>query len=184
MRVAPGLTVRKHRIRNRSDRSRNAASSSRTSFACIIFFLDFTSDFGEQRVIDLAVFFSRDDCSGPAAGGGVVVALEGERHGLGIAGEAPLDRLPEQRLLGGQLLGVRDFAAKPTLHQAEDDGLLVPAGLLAALRAPGFTPPPGMRLRRLLEADLGFFGRRVVGVRTFRDFGAADLEWDRGGARL
>ena len=85
--MAPGLTVRKHLIRNRSNRSRNAASSSRTSFACIIFFLDFTSDFGAQRVIDLVVFFSRDGRPCPAAGGGVVVALEGERHGFGIAGE-------------------------------------------------------------------------------------------------
>src|SRR6266478_7206354 len=184
MKMAPGLTVRKHRIRNRSNRSRDAASSSRTSFACIIFFLDFTSDFGAQRVIDLAVFFSRDDRPGPAAGGGVVVALEGESHGPGIAGEALLDRLPEQRLLGGQLLGVRDFAAKPTLHQADDDGLLVSAALLAALRVPGFTLLPGVRLRRLLEADVGLFGRRVVGARAFRDLGAADLGCERGGGRL
>src|SRR5262249_17638240 len=163
------------RIRNRSNRSRIAASSSRTSFGCIIFFLDFTSDFGAQRVINLAVFFSRDDRPGPAAGSGVVVTLEGERHGLGIAGETLLDRLPEQRLLGGQLLGVGDFAAKPTLHQADDDGPLVPAALLAALRVPGLALLPGMRLRRLLEADLGLLGSRVVGAQTFSDFGAADL---------
>src|SRR5256884_8007277 len=184
MKMAPGLTVRKHRISNRSYRSLNAASSSRTSFACIIFFLDFTSDFGAQRVIDLAVFFSRDDWPGPAAGGGVVVALEGESHGPGIAGEALLDRLPEQRLLGGQLLGVRDFAAKPTLHQSDNDGLLVPAALLAALRVPGFTLLPGMRLRRLLEPDLGLSGRGVVGARAFRELDAADVECDQGGGRL
>src|SRR5437899_11439363 len=184
MKMAPGLTVRKHRIRNRSNRSRKAASSSRISFGCIIFFLDFTSDFGAQRVIDLAVFFSRDDRPVPAAGGGVVVALEGESHGPGIAGEALLDRLPEQRLLGGQLFGIRDFAAKPTLHQADDDGLLVPAALLAALRVPRLTLLPGVRLRRVLEADLGVFGSRVGGARTFRDFGAADLGCDKGGRRL
>src|SRR2546430_14797765 len=102
MKMAPGLTVRKHRIRNRSNRSRDAASSSRTSFACIIFFLDFTSDFGAQRVIDLAVFFSRDDRPGPAAGGGGVVAPEGERHGVCIAGEALLGPLPAQPPLGGR----------------------------------------------------------------------------------
>ena len=85
----------------------------------------------------MAVFFSRDDRPGPAGGGGVVVALEGERHGFSVAGEALLDRLPEQRLLGGQLLGIRDFVAKPrfvtSFVEGPDGGLVVMADVFMAI---------------------------------------------------
>src|SRR2546430_17149472 len=118
MKMAPGLTVRKHRIRTRSTRSRKAASSSWISFGCIIFFLDFTSDFGAQRAIDLAVFFSRDDRPGPAAGGCGAVGLECARHGFGIAPQALLERLPEQPPFRWALPRCRDFAGQATLPPA------------------------------------------------------------------